>query len=105
MCGNGIRCVAKYVYDFGLTDKTSISVETLAGIKYLDLTVENGKWHLSYINPENEQKGYCNMWKRQGFSYERVDAHGTRFHFLDGDFLLFDLKQTLHRDYESWGTH
>ena len=43
MCGNGIRCVAKYVNDFGLTDKTSISVETLAGIKYLDLTVENGK--------------------------------------------------------------
>ena len=43
MCGNGIRCVAKYVYDYGLTDKTSISVETLAGIKYLDLTVEDGK--------------------------------------------------------------
>lgn len=43
MCGNGIRCVAKYVYDYGLTDKTSISVETLGGIKYLDLTVENGK--------------------------------------------------------------
>ena len=43
MCGNGIRSVAKYVYDYGLTDKTSISVETLAGIKYLDLTIENGK--------------------------------------------------------------
>lgn len=43
MCGNGIRRVAKYVYDYGLTDKTSISVETLAGIKYLDLTVEDGK--------------------------------------------------------------
>ena len=43
MCGNGIRCVAKYVYDYGLTDKTSISVETLGGIKYLDLTVEDGK--------------------------------------------------------------
>ena len=43
MCGNGIRCVAKYVYDYGLTDKTSISVEKLAGIKYLDLTVEDGK--------------------------------------------------------------
>lgn len=43
MCGNGIRCVAKYVYDYGLTDKTSISVETLAGIKYLDLTVEDGR--------------------------------------------------------------
>ena len=43
MCGNGIRCVAKYFYDYGLTDKTSISVETLGGIKYLDLTVEHGK--------------------------------------------------------------
>ena len=43
MCGNGIRCLAKYVYDYGLTDKTSISVETLGGIKYLDLTVKDGK--------------------------------------------------------------
>lgn len=43
MCGNGIRCVAKYVYDYGLTDKTQISVETLGGIKHLDLTVEDGK--------------------------------------------------------------
>lgn len=43
MCGNGIRCVAKYVYDYGLTDKTEISVETLAGIKYLRLQVEDGK--------------------------------------------------------------
>ena len=50
MCGNGIRCVAKYVYDYGLTDKTSISVETLAGIKYLDLQVENGKVIMVTVN-------------------------------------------------------
>lgn len=50
MCGNGIRCVAKFVYDFGLTDKTSISVETLAGIKYLDLTVKDGKVELVRVN-------------------------------------------------------
>ena len=43
MCGNGIRCVAKYVYDYGLTDQTEISVETLAGIKYLKLQIEDGK--------------------------------------------------------------
>lgn len=43
MCGNGIRCVAKYVYDRGLTDKTHISIETLAGIKYLELIVEKGQ--------------------------------------------------------------
>lgn len=40
MCGNGIRCVGKYVYDYGLTDKTSVAIETLAGIKYLDFTIE-----------------------------------------------------------------
>lgn len=50
MCGNGIRCVAKYVYDYGLTDKENISVETLAGIKYLDLTIENGKVALVKVN-------------------------------------------------------
>lgn len=50
MCGNGIRCVAKYVYDYGLTDKTRIQVETLAGVKELDLTVENGKVSLVKVN-------------------------------------------------------
>lgn len=43
MCGNGIRCVAKYVYDHKLTDKTQISVETGAGLKELKLTTEDGK--------------------------------------------------------------
>ncbi len=43
MCGNGVRCVGKYVYDHGLTDKTEVAVETGAGIKYLTLNVENGK--------------------------------------------------------------
>lgn len=42
MCGNGIRCVGKYVYDRGLTKKTSISVETLGGVKTLELTIKNG---------------------------------------------------------------
>ena len=50
MCGNGIRCVAKYVYDKGLTDKQQISIETLAGIKYLDLTVEDGKVSLVKVD-------------------------------------------------------
>ena len=50
MCGNGIRCVAKYVYDYGLTDKKQISVETLSGIKYLDLTVVDGKVELVKVD-------------------------------------------------------
>ena len=43
MCGNGIRCVAKYVYDFGLTDQKNIRVATKSGIKDLELTVEGEK--------------------------------------------------------------
>ncbi len=43
MCGNGIRCVAKYVYDNGLTDKTDISVISCGKIKYLQLFLKEGK--------------------------------------------------------------
>jgi diaminopimelate epimerase len=43
MCGNGIRCVGKYVYDYGLTKETQVAIETLAGIKYLDLRIKEGK--------------------------------------------------------------
>ncbi|MDO4798003.1 MAG: diaminopimelate epimerase [Coriobacteriales bacterium] len=42
MCGNGIRCVGKYVYDKGLTRKTSLSIETLSGIRQLELHVQDG---------------------------------------------------------------
>lgn len=43
MCGNGIRCVAKYVYDHGLTDKTDLRIISGGAVKYLKLTVENGR--------------------------------------------------------------
>lgn len=42
MCGNGIRCVGKFVYDKGLTDKTDITVESFGAVKYLHLTVKDG---------------------------------------------------------------
>lgn len=43
MCGNGSRCVGKFVYDRGLTDKTEITLETLSGIKKLKLNIKDGK--------------------------------------------------------------
>lgn len=43
MCGNGIRCVGKFVYDKGFTSKTEVTIETLAGIKKLKLFVKEGK--------------------------------------------------------------
>lgn len=42
MCGNATRCIGKYVYDNGLTEKTEISLETKSGVKYLKLFVKNG---------------------------------------------------------------
>lgn len=45
MCGNGIRGFAKYVYDHNLTKKTTIAIETLAGIKQVRCTLKNGKVH------------------------------------------------------------
>lgn len=53
MCGNGIRCVGKFVYDKGLTNKTQVAVDTLAGIKYLDLNVVDGKVASVKVNMGN----------------------------------------------------
>lgn len=50
MCGNGIRCVAKYVYDRGICRKDRISIETLAGIKTVDITAENGEAKLIRVD-------------------------------------------------------
>ena len=52
MCGNGIRCVGKFVYDKGLVpaDKTVITIETLSGIKTLDLTVADGKMQSARVD-------------------------------------------------------
>lgn len=50
MCGNGIRCVAKYVYDHGIVKKDRLTVETKSGIKHLELTVENDKVSFVRVN-------------------------------------------------------
>ncbi len=50
MCGNGIRCVAKYAYDKGLTDKTDISVISCGSIKYLRLFLKDGKAETVRVN-------------------------------------------------------
>ena len=83
MCGNGIRCVAKYVYDYGLTDKTQISVETLGGIKYLDLTVEDGKVSLVKVDmgkPELEADLIPIISEREQVIDESIEVDGKEYH-------------------------
>jgi diaminopimelate epimerase len=55
MCGNGIRCVGKYVYDYGLTRDTNITIETLAGIKFLELTTKDDKAVLIKVDMGNPE--------------------------------------------------
>lgn len=50
MCGNGIRCVAKYVYDNGLTDKTNISIVSCGQVKYLELFLKDGRVDTVRVN-------------------------------------------------------
>ncbi|WP_040197018.1 diaminopimelate epimerase [Candidatus Soleaferrea massiliensis] len=50
MCGNAIRCVGKYVYDHGLTEKTELTVETLSGIKTLRLSIKHDKVELVEVD-------------------------------------------------------
>ena len=50
MCGNGIRCVAKYVYDKGLTDKEELCIVSAGKKKYITLTIENGKAVMVRVN-------------------------------------------------------
>lgn len=50
MCGNAIRCVSKYVYDNGYTDETSFSIESMGAVKYIDVTVENGRVVLARVD-------------------------------------------------------
>lgn len=50
MCGNATRCIGKYVYDMGLTDKTDITLETNSGIKYLKLFIESNKVNLVQVD-------------------------------------------------------
>ena len=83
MCGNGIRCVAKYVYDYGLTDKTQISVETLGGIKNLDLAVEDGKVSLVKVDmgkPELEADRIPIISECEQVIDEPIEVDGKEYH-------------------------
>ncbi|MCD7744749.1 MAG: diaminopimelate epimerase [Lachnospiraceae bacterium] len=77
MCGNGIRCVAKYVYDYGLTDKTRISVETASGIKYLDLTVKPSDAGSKAPCCGQDSRGAANPGLKKDASEAVSGAHGT----------------------------
>ena len=108
-CGNGIRCVAKYVYDKGLTDKEHISIDTLAGVKYLDLTIENGEVSLVRVDmgmPEFAPKKIPVRSEKENMIRQKLIAGGREYQvtcvsmgnphcvvFLDEDVRELDLTE------------
>lgn len=83
MCGNGIRCVAKYAYDYGIVDKTSISVATKSGIKYLNLTVKDGKVSTVKVNmgsPILNAKEVPFVSEKEEVINEPIEVNGETYH-------------------------
>ena len=83
MCGNGIRCVAKYVYDYGLTDKTKFSISTKGGIKYPELTVENGKVSMVKVNmgaPDLTPANIPVVSEKDQVVNEPIEVDGVTYH-------------------------
>ena len=83
MCGNGIRCVAKYVYDKGLTDKTTFSIISGGKVKYMELTLKEEKADLIRVNmgaPELIAKEVPVISEHDSVIDEAIDVDGTRYH-------------------------
>lgn len=68
-------------------------------------TIKDGKRHLSYINADNAAGGYRNMWKQEGYQYEKTDYKGNTFQFQDGDYVMYYTNKSVSDDYISAGTH
>lgn len=68
-------------------------------------TVKEGNPHLDYENTQNINRGYCDMWKTEGYQTRRVDSDGTVFQLKEGMVFVFDQKKNMHTDYTSVGTH
>ena len=66
---------------------------------------KEGQLHLSYANSANVDKGYCDMWKTEGFLTERVDTDGVVFRLQEGEVMIFDLQHSIYTDYKIVGTH
>lgn len=84
MCGNGIRCVGKFVYDKGLTDKTTVKIETLAGIKTLVLNTKDGKVETARVDmgePILETEKIPVISKEQPVKNLELEAENKKFKF------------------------
>lgn len=109
MCGNGIRCVAKYVYDNKMTSSTSISIESAGKIKYIEMTTENDKVSKVRVNmgePILKSTDIPVISDNEQVIDEEIEVNGSKYRmtcvsmgnphaivFVDDDTNLMDLKE------------
>ena len=109
MCGNGIRCVAKYVYDNKMTSDTSISIESVGKIKYIEMTTENDKVSKVRVNmgaPILKAADIPVISDNEQVIDEEIEVNGIKYKmtcvsmgnphavvFVDNDTELMDLKK------------
>lgn len=109
MCGNGIRCVAKYVYDNKMTSSTSISIESAGKIKYIEMTTENDKVSKVRVNmgePILKATDIPVVSDNEQVIDEEIEVNGSKYRmtcvsmgnphaivFVDDDTNLMDLKE------------
>ena len=82
MCGNGSRCVGKYVYDHGLTSKTDITLETLSGVKYLTLSINETTGKVDQVTVDMGLPSFET--KEIGMNIEEDTFVGRRLSTTDG---------------------
>ena len=90
MCGNGIRCVGKFVYDRGLTNKTTLKIETLAGIKELKLNIEDERVKSVKVDMGEPILDYKLIPVKDGKIYKSKD--GIKFYKVNIN-MNYDLKE------------
>lgn len=110
MCGNGIRCVGKFVYDKGLTDKTTVTIETLAGIKTLELNTKEGKVETVKVDmgePILTPKEIPVISDEEPVKNLMLEAEGRKFKFtcvsMGNPHAITEVKNTEKFDVEKYG--
>ncbi|WOO35096.1 DUF5704 domain-containing protein [Anaerocolumna sp. AGMB13020] len=102
----GFDVTAYAVNNGGLNYKESFWLKDGYIIVNFDITtVKEGILNLSYINEKNSTNGYCNMWKREGYQYQKTSYGDITFQFQDGDYIIYYSNKNVNGDWTSRGTH
>jgi hypothetical protein len=102
----GFDVTAYAVNNGGLNYKESFWLKDGYIIVNFDITtVKDGALNLSYINEKNSPNGYCNMWNREGYQYQKTSYGGVTFNFKDGDYVIYYANKNVNEDWTSSGTH